>query len=102
MVEIVHQYSQQKKETGRQCLEACMTEIAQILCNNTPLKNHHSRRHRKRCTLADDGAYQFKNCLFFVQKVTGVHKGRARQVESCVGKLSLTKKQASCLGVLSS
>jgi len=31
--------------------------------------------------------------------VTGIHKGRTRQLKSCVGKLTLTKKQASRLGV---
>jgi hypothetical protein len=34
-----------------------------------------------------------------VQKVTGINKGRSRRLKSCVGKLSLTKKQASRLGV---
>jgi hypothetical protein len=31
--------------------------------------------------------------------VTGINKGRARQLKSCVGRLSITKKQASRLGV---
>lgn len=31
--------------------------------------------------------------------MTGIDKGRSRQLKSCVGKLSLTKKQASRLGV---
>ncbi len=31
--------------------------------------------------------------------MTGIHKGRSRQLQSCVGKLSITKKQASRLGV---
>jgi hypothetical protein len=31
---------------------------------------------------------------FFIQKVTGINKGRARQLKSCVGRLSITKKQA--------
>lgn len=31
--------------------------------------------------------------------MTGIHKGRSRQLKSCVGKLSITKKQASRLGV---
>lgn len=31
--------------------------------------------------------------------MTGIHKGRTRQLKSCVGKLTITKKQASRLGV---
>lgn len=62
-------------------------------------KNHHSRRHRKNCALAPDGAGQPENRPFFVQKVTDIHKGRSRQLKSCVGRLCITKKQASRLGV---
>lgn len=31
--------------------------------------------------------------------MTGISKGRTRQLKSCVGRLSITKKQASRLGV---
>jgi hypothetical protein len=31
--------------------------------------------------------------------VTGISRGRTRQLKSCVGKLDITKKQASRLGV---
>jgi hypothetical protein len=34
-----------------------------------------------------------------VQKVTGINKGRSRQLKSCVGRLAITKQQASRLGV---
>jgi hypothetical protein len=34
-----------------------------------------------------------------VEKVTGTNKGRKRQLKSCVGRLDISKQQASRLGV---
>ncbi len=42
---------------------------------------------------------QPQSCPFFIQKVIKIVKGRSRRLNSCVGRLFITKKQANRLGV---
>jgi len=40
-----------------------------------------------------------KSAFFFIKKTTGTDRGRPRAVKSCIGKLTITEKQAEKLGL---
>ena len=83
-------------------LSACIEEIAQILYKNTAsLRNSHLRRTGESSTSTDARICQPQSCPFFIQKVTktATGQGRTRTLNSCLGRLKITQKQANRLGI---
>lgn len=81
-------------------LQACTSEIAEILYENTPgseLKSLETIEKYLREQWLEIMGPQIGG--FFIKKTTGTEKGRARTVKSCLGELKITEKQAEKLGV---
>ncbi len=84
-------------------LEACVEEISSILYKNTPSDQIETLEGIeitvRQQTLAEISP---KIALFFIEKQTRTKsspKDRKRTLKSCVGSLSINKKQANRLGL---
>lgn len=83
-----------------QCVQECLQKIAAILYRNTPateLTTFESLEKAVRTHYLEQVGP--KKGLFFIQQATGTNKGRERVITSCVGKVSVTEKQAQKLGL---
>ena len=81
-------------------IQVCASEIAEILYKNTPpseLANLSTiEKHLRQQWLDLLGP---KIGFFFIKKTTGTDRGRPRAVKSCIGKLTITEKQAEKLAL---
>ena len=62
-------------------------------------KVKNTRRYRKNSQRQSFRTRQSKNSFFFIRKKTKTSQGKKRKIKSCVGNLTITKRQADKLGV---
>jgi archaellum component FlaC len=81
-------------------LETCLKRASEILYNNTEaesLETLEAIETTVRAQVLEHVSPQI--ALFFIEKKTDTKQGRTRTLKSCVGNLTITKKQADALGI---